>query len=285
MGFDISYHPIGIDQMNAWYFDRLAEVAQEDFSQLEKVGKDAGLEEFYIDKYIETMKTSSTPPPEAPFEKHHAYCIAVVQGFFLPYFYTRGTALSFLLEETPELKKYITSWSSIKPESIVCPVADGLVENYSGGIYISAKQVSELLADLERETETKDLFTDFFEENFPVFVKALKYAEEHGLGLLEATEVVEPNPINLNETVSYSNLFNCDKEGAFIYEKIALEQIKEAISNTQPEKEAKDLIEEGKITYQKIFPEQTEEAVSDTPQKKESYSFKSFIKKLFGKKN
>lgn len=254
MGFDISYHPIGIDQMNAWYFDRLAEVAQEDFSQLQKVGKDAGLEEFYIDKYIETMKTTSTPPPsEDPFEKHHAYCIAVVQGFFLPYFYTRGTALSFLLEETPELKKYITSWSSIKPENIVCPVADGLVENYSGGVYISAKQVSELLADLEQETETKDLFTDFFEENFPVFVKALKYAEEHGLGLLEATEVVEPNPLNLNETVSYSNLFNCDKEGAFIYEKIALEQIKEAISNTQ--------------------------------QKEESHSFKSFIKKLFGKKN
>lgn len=252
MGFDISYHPIGIEQMNAWYFERLPEVERGDFSQLQKAGKDAGLDEFYIDKYIETMKVAVNTTPQDLFEKQHAYCMAVVQGFFLPYYYTRGTALSFLFEEAPQLKKYVTSWNNIKPKHILCPVTDGLVENYSGGVYIGAQQVSELLAELEQEGETKDLFSYFFEDNFPVFVKALKYADEHGIGLLEASEVVEPNPVDLNKTISYSNLFNCDKEGAFIYQRIAAEQINEAISNHK--------------------------------ENKKSHPFKSFIQKLFGRK-
>lgn len=252
MGFDISYHPIGIEQMNAWYFNRLPEVEQEDFSQLQKVGREAGLDEFYIDKYIETMKVAATPKPQDSFEKHHAYCMAVVQGFFLPYFYTRGTPLSLLLEEAPEFKKYTTSWNHIKPEWISCPVTDSLVENYSGGIYIDAGQVTELLAELQQEGETTELVSAFFEDNFPVFVEALKYAKEHGIGLLEASEVVEPNPVDLNKTISYSNLFNCDKEGVFIYQRIAMEQINEAINSHKEDKG--------------------------------NNSFKSFIKKLFGKK-
>lgn len=77
MGFDISYHPIGIEQMNAWYFERLPEVERGDFSQLQKAGKDADLDEFYIDKYIETMKVAVTTTPQDLFEKQHAYCMAV----------------------------------------------------------------------------------------------------------------------------------------------------------------------------------------------------------------
>ncbi|MFQ7474276.1 hypothetical protein [Anaerotignum sp.] len=38
-------------------------------------------------------------------------------------------------------------------------------------------------------------------------------AAELGAGLLEATEVVEPNPIHPNESTSYSNLYHCDRDG------------------------------------------------------------------------
>lgn len=229
MGFDISYHPIGIDQMNAWYFHRLPEVEREDFSQLQKLGKDIGMDDSHIDKYIETMKVAVTTRPENLFEKHHAYYMAVAQGFFLPYFYTRGTSFSLLLQQAPELKEYTTSWNNIKPENILCPVTDSLVENYSGGIYIGADQVVALLAELEREGKTKEVVSAFFEGNFPVFIKALKYAKQQDMGLLEASEVVEPNPLDLNRSVSYANLFNCDPTGVVLYQRVAMKQINEAI--------------------------------------------------------
>ncbi len=54
-------------------------------------------------------------------------------------------------------------------------------------------------------------------------------ARELGVGLLEATEVVELNPIDLNKSESFSNLFNCDTQGALIYAEIAAQQIGEAI--------------------------------------------------------
>ena len=54
-------------------------------------------------------------------------------------------------------------------------------------------------------------------------------ARELEVGLLEATEVVEPNPIDLNRSESFSNLFNCDTQGALIYAEIAAQQIGEAI--------------------------------------------------------
>ncbi len=46
-----------------------------------------------------------------------------------------------------------------------------------------------------------------------VLKKALTAAAELGVGLLEATEVVEPNPIRPNESTSYSNLYHCDRDG------------------------------------------------------------------------
>ena len=46
--------------------------------------------------------------------------------------------------------------------------------------------------------------------------------------------MVEPNPIDLNRSESFSNLFNCDTQGALIYAEISAQQIGEAIerSNT-----------------------------------------------------
>ena len=50
-----------------------------------------------------------------------------------------------------------------------------------------------------------------------VLKKALTAAAELSVGLLEATEVVEPNPIRPNESTSYSNLYHCDRDGVYLY--------------------------------------------------------------------
>lgn len=227
MGFDISYHPICREQMNQWYFSLLNTVKSGEFSKLYEIGNDAGLDTKYTDKYISVMKVAAATKPDELFEKTHAYYLAVVQGFFLPYYYTRGTGFSFLIEEIPQMKGYTTSWNSIRPDDISCPVTDTISENYSGGVYISPEQVKRLLDDYENKSDIHKIISDFFEQNTPVFLKALKYASKNGLGLIEATEVVEPNPTDLNKTVSYSNLMNCDTDGVIIYRDAALKQIEE----------------------------------------------------------
>lgn len=252
MGFDISYHPIKLAQMQEWYFNRLDEVKNGDFSKLQEIAQNANIDEFYINKYIDTMKVAAKTGPEENFEKTHVFFMAVVQGFFLPYYYNRGTGFSFLIEENPDMARYTTPWQNIIPPFIKCPIQGKIFENYCGGIYISPEQVNALLSDFQLNDNIKNIINNFYEQNLPEFIKALVYSSQNGLGLLEATDIVEPNPTDLNKTTSLSNLFNCDPEGALIYRDTALKQIAEALKsqgdNSDPN-EALNNAEFKKTTY------------------------------------
>ena len=68
-----------------------------------------------------------------------------------------------------------------------------------------------------------------------VLKKALVAAAELGVGLLEATEVVEPNPIHPNGSTSYSNLYHCDRDGVYLYMDTVSRQIEDAIRKIMDE--------------------------------------------------
>lgn len=220
MGFDVSYHPISIEQMNEWYFSKLDQLEQAlAFAQ----GK--GLDKDKIEQYLVALHTGFKTEESSLFEKTHGFYLAIAQGFFAPYYYTRGTGFSFLINTHPEMQCYVTSWDDIKPDFIKCKVTGRIVENYSGGVYLSNKQVEQLLEDYVTNEKVKHVLDNFFEQNIPVFIKALTYAKEHQLGVLEATEVIEPNPIDLDETTSYTYIKNCDTEGVAIYRETVLQQL------------------------------------------------------------
>ena len=63
--------------------------------------------------------------------------------------------------------------------------------------------------------------------------KALSAAAELGTGLLEATEVVEPNPISPNENTSYSTLYHCDRDGVYLYIDTVSAQLADAIGKSE----------------------------------------------------
>lgn len=63
--------------------------------------------------------------------------------------------------------------------------------------------------------------------------KALSAAAKSGVGLLEATEVVEPNPISPNESTSYSNLYHCDRDGVYLYIDAVSGQLADAIGKNE----------------------------------------------------
>ena len=233
MGYDISYHAIGKDEISQWYFKPLKLAQRGDFENIAQIAREAGMDEFYVEKYADGFRSALQYGTQGIFNKTHGFHIAVAQGYFREYFYTRGTAFSFLAEQSFKFKPYISDWREVLPAEFLAEfsgeIHNEIIENYCCGAYLGAASVQNLLRDYEADGEVKSTIDEFYAQNLPVFLKALNLARELGVGLLEATEVVEPNPIDLNRSESFSNLFNCDTQGALIYAEIAAQQIGEAI--------------------------------------------------------
>ena len=233
MGYDISYHAIGKDEISQWYFEPLKLAQKGDFESIAQIAREARMDEFYVEKYADGFRSALQYGTQRIFNKTHGFHIAVAQGYFREYFYTRGTAFSFLAAQSSKFKSYISDWREVLPTEFLAEfsgeIHNEIVENYCCGAYLSADGVQKLLCDYEAGGEVKSAVDEFYAQNLPVFLKALNSAAELGVGLLEATEVVEPNPIDLNRSESFSNLFNCDTQGALIYAEIAVQQIGEAI--------------------------------------------------------
>ena len=188
------------------------------------------MEDFYAEKYLNTLRVGAETESNELFDKSHGFYIAVVQGFFRDYYYTRGSGFSFLLEEKPEYARYFTPWAQVAPTAFPNPAENQIIENYCSGVYLSPEQVTQLLRDLELEPKVReDLEGLWSDGQFAVLKKALTAAAELGVGLLEATEVVEPNPISPNESTSYSNLYHCDRDGVYLYIDMAIKQISQAM--------------------------------------------------------
>ena len=123
---------------------------------------------------------------------------------------------------------YTLPFQKILGKRLKNPIQNRILDNYSGGVYIPEDQVPRLLAEGQSGSVRRALESTFG-NTLPVFFKALEHARREGLGLLEATEVIEPNPMNIQETVCRSYLNNCDIEGVTIYVETCRRQLEEAI--------------------------------------------------------
>ena len=92
----------------------------------------------------------------------------------------------------------------------------------------------ELLKDMEQDPKVLDDLEGLWSNGqIAVLKKALSAAAKSGVGLLEATEVVEPNPISPNESTSYSNLYHCDRDGVYLYIDAVSGQLADAIGKNE----------------------------------------------------
>lgn len=237
MGYDVSFHPISMEEMREWYFTPLTWVQQGQEEKVLALAAQHGMEDFYAEKYLDTLRVGAETEPGELFDKSHGFYIAVIQGFFRDYFYTRGSAFSFLVEQKPQYARYFTPWEQVVPTVFPNPVENRIVENYCSGVYLSPDQVTQLLRDLEQDTKVLEDMEDLWcEGQFEVLKKALTTAVELGVGLLEATEVVEPNPIAPNESTSYSNLYHCDRDGVYLYMDMVMKQIAQAMEKNNDDR-------------------------------------------------
>ena len=230
MGYDVSFHPISPDEIQEWYFTPLTWIQQGQEEKVLALAAQYGIEDFYAEKYLDTLRVGEKTEPDELFDKSHGFYIAVIQGFFREYYYTRGSAFSFLLEEKPDYARYFTPWAQVVPTAFPNPAENRIVENYCSGVYLSPNQVMQLLKDIEQDPKVcEDLERIWSNGQIAVLKKALSAAAELGAGLLEATEVVEPNPIYPNESSSYSNLYHCNRDGVYLYMNLAMQQLAQAM--------------------------------------------------------
>ena len=234
MGYDVSFHPISPEEMQEWYFTPLSWVQQGQEEKVLALAVQNGIEDFYAEKYLDTLRVGAGTEPDELFDKSHGFYIAVIQGFFRDYYYTRGSCLSFLIEEKPEYARYFTSWEQVVPTAFPNPAENQIIENYCAGVYLSPKQVVQLLRNLEHDPKIcENLYSIRNKKQIAILKKELTAAAELSVGLLEATEVVEPNPIRPNESTSYSNLYHCDRDGVYLYMDTVSRQIEDAIRKSE----------------------------------------------------
>ena len=234
MGYDVSFHPISPEEMREWYFTPLTWIQQGQEEKVLALAAQYGIEDFYAEKYLDTLRVGAETESNELFDKSHGFYIAVIQGFFRDYYYTRGSAFSFLAEEKPEYERYFTSWGQVTPVSFPNPMQNRIIENYCSGVYLSPDQVIQLLKDMEQDPKVcEDLERIWSNGQIAVLKKALSAAAKSGVGLLEATEVVEPNPISPNESTSYSNLYHCDRDGVYLYIDTVSTQLADVIGKSE----------------------------------------------------
>ena len=234
MGYDVSFHPISPEEMREWYFTPLTWIQQGQEKKVLIFATQHGMEDFYAKKYLDTLRVGAGTESSELFDKSHGFYLAVIQGFFRDYYYTRGSSFSFLVEEKPEYAQYFTPWEQVVPIAFPNPAENRIIENYCSGVYLSPEQVARLLRNLEQEPKVQeDLERLWSGGQLAVLKKALTAAAELGVGLLEATEVVEPNPIHPNESTSYSNLYHCDRDGVYLYMDTVSRQLENAIRESE----------------------------------------------------
>ncbi len=59
MGYDVSFHPISPDEIQEWYFTPLTWIQQGQEEKVLALAAQHGIEDFYAEKYLDTLRVSS----------------------------------------------------------------------------------------------------------------------------------------------------------------------------------------------------------------------------------
>ena len=86
MGYDVSFHPISPAEMREWYFTPLEWVKQRQEEKVLALAAQHGMEDFYAEKYLNTLRVGAETEAGELFDKSHGFYIAVIQGFFRDYY-------------------------------------------------------------------------------------------------------------------------------------------------------------------------------------------------------
>ena len=78
MGYDVSFHPISPEEMQEWYFTPLTWIQQGQEEKVLALAAQHGIEDFYANKYLDTLRVGSETDANELFDKSHGFYLAVI---------------------------------------------------------------------------------------------------------------------------------------------------------------------------------------------------------------
>jgi hypothetical protein len=201
MGFDVTFHPVSVSDLQRFVFD-VADKGALAGARAREITKDARKQRDIADGVLARLPVFvKDVKADGGFANTVAFAAAAVAGYLHPYWYARGSALSFLAEKQPEVAKMITPLPKVA-KGAVSKLADDssglLAGNYTASGVVLPENIPRLhallrmLATPAKGKKKAALFDVFDEHGVDSLLRAIAYAAEHQLGLMEATDLVVP---------------------------------------------------------------------------------------------
>ena len=233
MGYDVSFHPISPEEMREWYFTPLTWIQKGQEEKVLAIAAQHGMEDFYAEKYLDTLRVGAGTAPDELFDKSHGFYIAVIQGFFRDYYYTREVALPSCWRRSRNMPGYHAvgtggtnrlSQSGRKSDhrKLLPPVRTCLrnrSHNFSG-TWMGVKGTGRPGGALER-------WTACGAEKGPCT------AAELGAGLLEPPRWWNQTPSTPMRVPAIPGLYHCDRDGVYLYIDTVSGQLADAIGKVK----------------------------------------------------
>ncbi len=193
--FDITFHPVAVADLQRYCFDFAADQA-DIHRRLEEIGRTPDKRRSLWDSLIRLPdRLERVRRGEKAFGQMVGFMAAVVAGYIHPYWYARGSDERFLCGRHPSLPSYFTPLPHVAtgPVSALADAAGGVLStNYSASGIVPPEGTARLdrfLGELALAGGFKSISD---REDFDALERAVGYAAQHGLGLMEAAGLAEP---------------------------------------------------------------------------------------------
>jgi hypothetical protein len=193
MGFDMTFHPVALSELQHFVFDPIDDPALID-RRLREVTMSSSLREGLRSMFDRVMAAVNGDVDEddddrpGPADEEVRFFAASIAGCLHPFWYARNAGLS-LLRDVDTSDIVFQSYAQIGRGRITtipdfpAPIITG---NNSATGFMPPERVKLLL---QRLVSDPLLQSELGEQATESLTKALKYASEHRLGLIEATDV------------------------------------------------------------------------------------------------
>jgi hypothetical protein len=213
MGFDISFHPVHPSEVTVYLVEPLADPELLDERLLQLTRNSQHRESLRNNVFAKLPALTAVRQKRKAFNTTIGFAAAIVSGYLHPYWYSRGAALSFWVKQDPHVATLLSSLGAEVPGLSGLHDLGRLTGNDCSGAFVAPGQVGALEAHLKKAARDPALRGRWGDPE--PLAQALKYAKQHGLGVLEATEIVDaggtlswPPNLRANHTRNLKKLAN-----------------------------------------------------------------------------
>jgi hypothetical protein len=194
MGFDVTFHPVAEHELRHFVFDVLDDPSLA-YPRAQELTCESIKQQVVIDVYRHFPKWRADwkKDPRA-IPRTLAFAAAAIAGHLHPYWYSRGGSISFVAMNTTGFPHGFRSWDQLSPTLDALGMRGDtlIVENYSASGFIPPAQLPALRAALDEVRHRSAVDHHLGAAGRAALGHAIDYALAHGLGILEASDIVVP---------------------------------------------------------------------------------------------